>query len=137
MRTCRPIQRCLLLGLCIALSCASPDGTARKAEHVRAPTVRHRVKPELPLELRRAGVSGVVVVSGTVPKEGGVLRNPRVVKSDDPRLNQPALDAVSRWIWTPGLQDGVPVDVEAPPADEVMEFPFGRTGSTGAGSAAA
>jgi hypothetical protein len=32
---------------------------------------------------------------------------------------------------------GVPVHVEAPPADQVTEFPFGPTGWTGAGAAAA
>jgi hypothetical protein len=32
---------------------------------------------------------------------------------------------------------GVPVHVEAPPADQVTEFPFGATGSAGTGNAAA
>lgn len=40
------------------------------------------------------------------------LRNPGVGRSDDLRLNQVALDAVARWIWKPGLQDGKPVVVE-------------------------
>lgn len=78
----------------------------------RAPVVVTRVEPEYPPELRAAGIEGIVEISGTVPKEGGVLRNPRVVRSDDARLEPLALDAVSRWMWKPGMQDGQAVDVE-------------------------
>jgi len=81
-------------------------------EGMRAPTVVSRVEAEYPAELRAAGVQGQVVVGGTVPKEGGSLRNPRVVRSDDSRLEAFALEAVSRWTWHPGLQNGQPVDVE-------------------------
>ena len=95
-----------------AASCASPGGPPSLVKDVRAPSVAQRVEPEYPAELRQQRVQGVVVVGGTVAKEGGTLRNPHVVRSDDPRLSQLALDAVSRWIWRPGIQDGVPVDVE-------------------------
>jgi TonB family protein len=107
------------LAMGVAMSCASSnpaqpatDGLQRGSTGVQVPTISHRVEPAYPLELRQQGVTGVVVVAGTVPKEGGVLRNPRVEKSDDPRLNQLALAAVSRWIWRPGFQDGKAVDVE-------------------------
>lgn len=116
MRSMRPMQTvrrsALPMAMCVALSCTSSDGVPREVENVRAPTVIHRVAPEYPAELRQERVVGVVVISGTVPKEGGALRNPRVVRSDDLRLNQLALDAVARWIWKPGLQHGKPVDVE-------------------------
>ena len=79
---------------------------------IRAPVVVRRVEPDYPPELRAAGVQGVVKVSGTIPKEGGTLRNPKVVWSDDPRLDPFALDAVSRWVWEPGMQDGQAGDVE-------------------------
>jgi protein TonB len=71
-----------------------------------------RVEPAYPAALRAAGVQGLVEVRGTVPKEGGALRNPQVVRSDDPRLDPLALDAISRWEWKPGMQDGQAVDVE-------------------------
>jgi protein TonB len=110
----------LLLATTVALACTSSDVVHPAATDrvqsdsagVRVPTVTHRVEPDYPAELRQQRVTGVVVVAGTVPKEGGVLRNPHVVRSDDPRLNQLALAAVSRWVWRPGLQDGKPVDVE-------------------------
>ena len=97
----------------VLLSCASAGSTqAGNSEGMRVPTVLQRVDPQYPVELRQQGVQGVVVVAGTVPKEGGVLRNPRVVRTDDPRLNQLALDAVSHWLWRAGLQNGEAVDVE-------------------------
>jgi len=40
------------------------------------------------------------------------MRNARVVWSDDPRLNEPALTAVSQWLWKPGTLKGEPVDTE-------------------------
>ena len=102
----------LLLTACATLSCASSSQSAATSGNVVAPVLIHRVNPEYPPDLRQQHVSGTVVVGGIVPKEGGALRNPRVVRSDDSRLNQLALDAVSRWIWKPGLMAGQPTDVE-------------------------
>lgn len=102
----------LLVALCVAASCASSDRPQPEHKNLQAPKVIQRFEPLYPVELRQQGVGGVVEIGGTVPKEGGALRNPRVVRSDDSRLNQSALDAVSRWIWSPGFQDGKAVDVE-------------------------
>jgi TonB family protein len=106
-------SRLLIASACpvFVLGCAT-NTAAPLPEGMRAPSVVSRVEAEYPAELRAAGVQGQVVISGTVPKEGGVLRNPRVVRSDDSRLEPFALEAVSRWTWRPGLQDGQPVDVE-------------------------
>lgn len=99
----------LMLAGCLASSCASQG--AATGSHV-APVVIHRVDASLPEELKGQQIRGSVVLSGTVPKEGGVLRNIKVVSSDNQRLNQAALDAVSQWIWQAGKQNGEPVDVE-------------------------
>lgn len=100
-----------VLGVLLLTSCGSVSTDPAPA-NIRAPVVVTRVEPEYPPELRAAGVQGVVEISGTVPKEGGVLRNPKVVRSDDARLEPLALDAVSRWMWKPGMLDGQPVDAE-------------------------
>ena len=92
--------------------CASAGSTGEETDGIRTPKVVKRVDPEYPSELRELGVQGVVVIRGTVPKEGGLLRNPHVVRSDHPALASYALDAVSRWLFSPGLQDGEPVDVD-------------------------
>lgn len=99
----------LILSGCVSSSCASQG--AATGSHV-APVVIHRVDAEFPPELKGQRIRGSVVLGGTVPKEGGVLRNIKVVSSDDQRLNQAAIDAVSQWVWQAGKQNGEPVDVE-------------------------
>jgi protein TonB len=109
----RTLRLCVgLLAISIASSCGSSKAPRSENGSVRAPTLVQRIDPEYPAELRRQHVEGGVVIGGTVPKEGGTLRNPHVVRSSDPRLNQLALEAVSHWMWTPALSDGQPVDVE-------------------------
>lgn len=113
MKGIRSMLAVLALVLPVAVSCTSVDAVQPAADTKRqVPRVIQRVDPDYPAELRRQRVEGVVVVAGTIPKEGGTIRNPRVVRTSDPRLNAFALDAVSKWIWAAGLQDGEPVDVE-------------------------
>jgi TonB family protein len=100
------------LVLLVVLSCTSAGVVPPANTKVQVPRVIQRVNPDYPAELREQRVEGVVVISGLIPKEGGAIRNPRVVRSNDPRLNALALEAVSRWIWAAGLEDGEPVDVE-------------------------
>jgi protein TonB len=111
-------MRSLLTAVCalIVLSCAStsnpPDNVLYDGKTIVAPVVIKRVEPDVPAALRTLGVSGTVIITGTVPKEGGVLRDPRVKESDDARLSPIALAAVSQWVWKPGTLDGQPVDAE-------------------------
>jgi periplasmic protein TonB len=102
------IVMAIAVAAALLASCSSkpvpPDGT-------RAPVVIKRVDPDYPVQYREARIEGWVQVSGTVPKEGGVLRDPRVVNSNDKRLEPLALAAVSRWEWKPAMKDGQPVDV--------------------------
>lgn len=68
-----------------------------------------QTRPVYPPELQQAGVDGTVVVRAVVSKTGVVL-NPQVVSSTDPRLNQAALDAVMQWQFQPTLLNGQPVE---------------------------
>lgn len=99
----------LLVSMCLASACAS---TSDAADGMQAPQVVQRVEPEYPQHLRQARIQGIVVIGGTVPKEGGALRNIHVIRSDDQRLEPYALNAVSQWVWEPGLVDGEPADME-------------------------
>jgi hypothetical protein len=96
------------------LSCAStsnpPDSVSYDGKTIVAPVVIKKIEPDVPAALRSLRVSGIVVITGTVPKEGGVLRDPKVKQSDDPRLSPIALAAVSQWVWKPGTVDGKAVD---------------------------
>ena len=97
--------------LLFSISCASTEPVPNKG-NVVAPKVVRRVEPLYPSDLRQARIEGSVIIAGTVPKEGGVLRDVRVVSSTDARFEGPALEAVSQWEWSPGTADGVAVDVE-------------------------
>lgn len=68
-------------------------------------------RPEYPAELQQEGVEGTVIVKAVISTTGTVL-NPQVVSNSDPRLAKLALDAVSRWLYSPALLNGQPVETE-------------------------
>lgn len=104
------IPAVFLLAACAA---SAPQQPAPPDASIVAPRVLHRVEAEYPEDLQSKGVQGNVVLAGTIPKEGGRIRDLRVVgETADRRLHQYAIDAVSQWIFSPGMHDGVPVDVE-------------------------
>jgi protein TonB len=59
--------------------------------------------------MRRAGISGEVKV-GLVVDATGVPREPYVVSSTNKAFEAVAVMAVSKWRFTPGTVDGVPVN---------------------------
>ncbi len=75
----------------------------------RPPQLVSRPAPVFPRKLRDAGVEGTVVLD-IVIKSDGSTGNISVVSSDDPAFTEAAEQAVSRWRFNPGLQDGKPVD---------------------------
>jgi protein TonB len=52
-----------------------------------------------------------VRIAATIGKDG-LVHNLVVVHDPDGALSKSALDAVSKWRYTPYLLDGVPVEVE-------------------------
>ena len=66
------------------------------------------VAPDYPTELRRDGVSGVVMVKCTINEQGDVV-DPHVEKSSNNAFEQPALAALKKWKFKPAKQDGAPV----------------------------
>jgi TonB family protein len=65
-----------------------------------------------PDELKEEGIEGKVILSFVVESDGSVS-NVKAVKSDHPKLEQPAADFVSQMPdWKPGMQDGKAVAVE-------------------------
>lgn len=61
--------------------------------------------PTKQVEPRTRGQKGTVVLRFTVDQYGNV-QNIRVHQSTNPKLNQPCIDAVRRWEFTPGEKDG-------------------------------
>ncbi|MEO8098337.1 MAG: TonB family protein [Acidobacteriota bacterium] len=71
-----------------------------------------QVIPRYPDLARRMRISGIVQLLGIVGKDGRV-RSLRVIDGH-PMLRQAAYDAVSQWIYSPTVLNGLAVEVEAP-----------------------
>ena len=71
-----------------------------------------QVKPIYPVIAQQTRVSGTVLLTGVISKDG-TIRNLQVI-SGNPLLVKAAVDAVSQWIYRPTLLNGEPVEVSAP-----------------------
>lgn len=73
------------------------------------PTVKER--PSLPAELVRNNLGRMVIVSGVINVEGQ-LEQLVVRASPNPLLNEPVIEALSRWLFRPALLEGEPVETK-------------------------
>ena len=64
-----------------------------------------RVAPLYPDRERRNSVKGRVVVVFVVNHEGKVV-DPRIERSSNSSFDRPALNAIKKWRFTPGIKDG-------------------------------
>jgi TonB family protein len=76
---------------------------------IRPPKMARRVDPIYPETARAAGVTGTVILQGTIT-EDGTVEDLRVVRGV-PLLNDAALGAVRQWLYEPTRLNGVPVAV--------------------------
>lgn len=73
------------------------------------PQITARVEPEYPLAARLSGAEGAVVLNANVDTKGRVMRV-WVARSTAPEaLVESAMDALYRFSFTPGSQQGIPV----------------------------
>lgn len=75
------------------------------ADLEKAPEVISSVPPQYPAELRKARVAGAVTLVFVLDEAGGV-QDLRVENSTRAEFERPALDAVRRWKFKPGMKDG-------------------------------
>jgi len=75
------------------------------AELDKPPTLIAAVSPRYPPELRRARVEGTVALVFVLTEEGRV-EDVRVESSSRPEFEQPALEAIRRWRYKPGMKEG-------------------------------
>lgn len=88
----------------------SVDEPLKVGGDVKAPILIQKVEPIYPLEARKSKIQGVVVIEAVITDRGEVIRT-RVLRSDNPLLERPALDAVQQWRFQPATRNGKPVSV--------------------------
>lgn len=67
-----------------------------------------QVPPSYPAELRKAKVEGMVTLVFVLGEDGRV-EDPRVENSSRTEFEKPALEAIRKWRFRPGMKDGQPV----------------------------
>jgi protein TonB len=76
---------------------------------VREPRKIQDVTPVYPDLALRAHVEGIVIIEATIDTRGRVI-DAKVLRGV-PVLDDAALEAVRKWVYTPTLLDGVPTPV--------------------------
>ena len=85
---------------------------------IAAPVALSKVDPAYPADAMRDNVEGTVTLYAVIHANGSVS-NIKVLNSVDPRLDEAAVKALSRWQFRPGTKAGDPVELEA-----VVMIPF-------------
>jgi TonB family protein len=85
---------------------------------IAAPVAVSKVDPAYPADAMRDNVEGTVTLYAVIHADGSVS-GIKVLNSVDPRLDQAAERALSRWQFRPGTKNGDPVELEA-----VVQIPF-------------
>jgi len=69
------------------------------------PAARFQAKPNYPFEMRRAGITGDVLV-GFIVDSNGDVREAYAIKSTQREFEASAIQAVSKWKFKPGRKGG-------------------------------
>jgi periplasmic protein TonB len=86
-----------------------PVAPVRPGGNVRPPTRVSYQAPDYPSVAQQARVEGTVILEAVIGTDGRV-RDVRVLRSI-PLLDQAAVDAVRKWVYTPTLLNGVPMPI--------------------------
>src|SRR4051812_9269998 len=81
----------------------------------QTPVPKFQARPQYPFEMRRAGISGEVVVDFIVDTNGDV-QNAFALRSSQREFEAAAVQAVSKWKFKPGRKGGrdVPTHMQVP-----------------------
>ncbi len=81
------------------------DETFDASELEKRPEAVSQVAPAYPPELRKAKIEGLVTLV-FVLNEDGRVEEPRIENSSRPEFEKPALEAIRKWRFRPGMKDG-------------------------------
>jgi len=87
---------------------AAQEDTFNVADLEKRPEPVSQVAPTYPAELRKAKIEGVVTLVFVLDDKGRV-EDPRIETASRPEFEKPALEAIRKWRFSPGLKDGQPV----------------------------
>ncbi len=73
------------------------------------PRPRRQMPPVFPPNALRMGLNGRVLLEFIITAEGRVI-NAKVISSSDPIFESYAIEAVRKWVFTPGEKDGKKVN---------------------------
>lgn len=90
----------------------NPPGVYSVGNGVSRPEVIAKVDPEYSEEARAAKYSGSVMLSVVINPDGKA-ENIQIVKPLGMGLDEKAIEAVEKWRFKPGMNNGVPVNVRA------------------------
>ena len=95
--------------ICFFVLLAALVAPSLRAEpKLEPPVVVRTFVPVYPDDLRREGVTGVVMISCVVDVHGNVT-DLAVARTTNPAFNDAALEAMKKWKFKPAVLDGVPV----------------------------
>lgn len=86
-----------------------PVEAVRVGGNIKSPKKLKDAQPAYPEIAKQARVQGIVILEATISPQGKVT-NVKVLRGI-PLLDQAAMDAVTQWVYTPTLLNGVPVPV--------------------------
>lgn len=98
----------LFPSLLLSLALVAPAVAQTKPE---PPVPVRTVPPDYPPELRREGVSGLVMIKCTIDEQGNVV-DPQIEKSSNMAFEKPAVEALKKWKFKPAKQDGNPIAIK-------------------------
>ena len=78
---------------------ANPD------DGFQPPVALRTVEPLYPIDMKRAGISGMIELTCRVDEQGKV-RDPKVDYSTNTAFNEPALESVRQWSFKPAERNG-------------------------------
>jgi TonB family protein len=89
-----------------------PGGVYSVGNGTSPPSVLTKVDPDYSEEARKAKYSGSVMLSVVVNADGRA-DDIKIIKSLGMGLDEKAIEAVQKWVFRPGMNHGVPVNVKA------------------------
>ena len=104
----------------VAKGAAKPESTetagkptrVRLGGDIQAPRLLNKVQPIYPTATKAAGIEGTVILHAIIGMDGHPLSLQVMNRQVDPELARAAVEAVSKWSYSPTLLNGEPIEAD-------------------------